>query len=273
MARNEKKEALLHLPAHSGYNAESERKKNIIGNRISQARRKMGIRLPELSEILKRYGVTVGKGGLSKWESGLTVPNAYQLMALCSALDIESDYHYFMESYQLPLNDIGMAKLNEYKMDLLASGRYRPIAPSVNDICYIEMPVSLQPASAGTGNFLDEDSFERVEFPESSVPQDADFGVRVTGDSMEPVYHDGQIVWVKRCENLNVGDVGLFVCDGQGYIKSYAERTPDPSEQDNYLDSYGIVRPQPVLISFNQKYPPRVISPFEPFSIIGKILK
>lgn len=273
MVRNEKSDAHLHLPVNNGYNAENERKKNIIGNRISQARHSMGIRLPELSEKLKRYGVFVGKGGLSKWETGLTVPNAYQLMALCSALDIESDYHYFMESYQTPLNEIGMAKLNEYKMDLLASGRYRPVMPSVSDIRYIEMPVSLQPASAGTGYYVDDDCFEKVKFPEASVPPDADFGVRVSGDSMEPVYHDGQIVWVKRCDELNVGEVGLFVCDGQGFIKSYAEREPDSSEQENYLDSNGVMHPQPVLISFNQKYLPRVISPFEPFSIIGKILK
>ena len=273
MARNDKNDALLHLPVHNGYNAESERKKNIIGNRISQARRSKGIRLPELSEKLKCYGVNVGKGGLSKWETGLTVPNAYQLMALCSALDIESDYHYFMESYQMPLNDIGMAKLNEYKMDLLASGRYRPVMPSVSDIRYIEMPVSLLSASAGTGNYIDEDYFEKVKLPEASVPPDADFGVRVSGDSMEPVYHDGQIVWVKRCDKLNVGEVGLFVYASQAYIKSYAERIPDPSEQGNYLDSYGVVHPQPVLISFNPKYPPRVISPFEPFSVIGKIIK
>ena len=45
--------------------------------------------------------------------------------------------------------------------------------------------------SAGTGAFLDEGSFEMVSFPASTVPDGADFGVRVSGDSMEPVYHDG----------------------------------------------------------------------------------
>lgn len=64
------------------------------------------------------------------------------------------------------------------------------------------MPVSNLAVSAGTGEFLEEGNFEMVSFPEKSVPKGADFGVRVSGDSMEPVYHDGQIVWVEECETL-----------------------------------------------------------------------
>lgn len=47
---------------------------------------------------------------------------------------------------------------------------------------------------------------------------------------MEPVYHDGQIVWVERCETLSIGQVGVFVYDGEGYLKSYGEREPDESD-------------------------------------------
>ncbi len=44
------------------------------------------------------------------------------------------------------------------------------------------------------GTFLDEENFETISLPfKSAVPDRADFGVRVCGDSMEPVYHDGQI--------------------------------------------------------------------------------
>ena len=72
-------------------------------------------------------------------------------------------------------------------------------------------------------------NFEMVSFPESSIPDGAEFGVRVSGDSMEPVYHDGQIVWVQRCETLRTGEVGVMIYDGQGYIKAYAEQEPDDS--------------------------------------------
>lgn len=37
---------------------------------------------------------------------------------------------------------------------------------------------------------------------EYNVPDDTDFGVRITGDSMNPRYADGrQIVWVQRQDN------------------------------------------------------------------------
>ncbi len=112
------------------------------------------------------------------------------------------------------------------------------------------MPVSDLPVSAGTGAFLDEGNFEMVSFPESSIPDGAEFGVRVSGDSMEPVYHDGQIVWVQQCENTRTGEVGVMIYDGQGYIKAYAEQEPDDPEA--YLGSDGVRRMQPVMVSYNK---------------------
>lgn len=48
------------------------------------------------------------------------------------------------------------------------------------------------PVSAGTGQFLDSDRFSEIEVGDE-VAASADFGVRVAGDSMEPLYLDGQI--------------------------------------------------------------------------------
>ena len=120
------------------------------------------------------------------------------------------------------------------------------------------MPVSDLPVSAGTGAFLDEGNFEMVSFPESSIPDGAEFGVRVSGDSMEPVYHDGQIVWVQQCETLRTGEVGVMIYDGQGYIKAYAEQEPDDPEA--YLDSDGVRRMQPVMVSYSKAYEAETIN-------------
>lgn len=63
------------------------------------------------------------------------------------------------------------------------------------------------PVSAGTGQFLDNDSYEEVEVgPE--VPETADFGVRISGDSMMPRYLDKQIVWIQKTDELNDGEIG-----------------------------------------------------------------
>ena len=85
-------------------------------------------------------------------------------------------------------------------------------------------------------------------------------------------YHNGQIVWVKRCEELECGDIGIFVYDDCGYLKKYDEHTPDKSQAEFLTDSYGVVHNQPVLVSLNTKYSLILISPEQRFEVVGKVL-
>ena len=254
------------------YDAAAERKANVIGARLQRARKERGLSLALLSERLRSYGVEVSKGAISKWETGETVPGAYQLLAVSAALDLEDRLWQFAEGFLPSLNEQGRRKLEDYKADLVASGRYRPAAAHPQILRYVEMPVSTLRVSAGTGNFLDEDSFERVSFPESQVPEGADFGVRVAGDSMEPVYHDGQIVWVQTCEHVRVGEVGIFLYDGAGYLKAYGEQMPESAFEEDYTDSDGVLHAQPVLISYNRAYAPLPVNPNTVFRTVGRVL-
>lgn len=262
----------LHPTKATTYNAESEKENNTIGARIDEARKEAGLTIPELSELLREYGVNLSTSGVNKWTQGRALPNAYHLIALCHALKIEDGLQFFAGDYAPALNREGVRKVQEYREDLIASGKYKPQPKVSNLIKYIEMPISSLAVSAGTGAFLDEGNFEMVRFPESSVPDGADFGIRVSGDSMEPVYHDGQIVWVHQCETLSVGQVGIFIYDGEGYLKAYGEQEPDESIAEAFTDSYGVVRMQPVLISYNQNYPIREVRPENAFRIVGKVL-
>ena len=157
-------------------------------------------------------------------------------------------------------------------MDLIASRRYQPDTEEPAESDYIMMPVSELPVSAGLGAFLEGEMFQQIQVPASSVPAGAEFGIYVSGDSMEPRYHSGQIVWVKRCEELECGDIGIFVYDDCGYLKKYDEHTPDKTQAELLTDSYGVVHNQPVLVSLNTKYSPILISPEQRFEIVGKVL-
>lgn len=258
----------------SVYHAGKEREENIIGKRIAQARGERNLSLAELSLLLNKHGLAIQRQGISKWENGLAVPNAYQLLALCHALEIEDGITYFTghPERQEQLNEAGLKKLRDYREDLIASGRYTPKISREQNIIYLDMRVSTLPASAGTGAFLEDENFELVSFPADQIPPKADFGVRVSGDSMEPVYHDGQIVWVQQCSHLSPGDVGLFLYDGDGYIKVYGEQRPDEAQQESFIDSNGVLHMQPVLISYNRNYPPKPVSPQLSFVIAGKVL-
>ena len=251
-------------------NVETAREKNIVGLRIADARKKHGLTLDALRELLCNYGVEIQVAGLNKWEKGITVPNAYQFIAVCQALDIEDNW-FGANAAILQLNSEGLRKLDDYKNDLIASGRYKPVPAKYREGS-IDMPVSTLAVSAGTGEFLDEDGFAMIQFPKSAVPNGADFGVRVNGDSMEPVYHDDQIVWVEKTDTLQPGEVGVLICNGEGYLKVYDLHNPAPEDVEEYMDSYGVLHPQVRLVSYNKRYNPKEIIPGDTFSIVGRVL-
>jgi phage repressor protein C with HTH and peptisase S24 domain len=74
------------------------------------------------------------------------------------------------------------------------------------------------PAAAGSGEYLDGNSFTLVNIDEN-VPRSANFGVRISGDSMLPDYPHGYIAWVRRSVDIDHGKIGVFMLDGNGYIK------------------------------------------------------
>ena len=49
------------------------------------------------------------------------------------------------------------------------------------------------------------------------LPEGTTFGVRISGDSMEPEFHDGQIAWVLQQESVANGEIGLFALNGEIY--------------------------------------------------------
>ncbi len=51
----------------------------------------------------------------------------------------------------------------------------------------------------------------------------ADYAIGVSGNSMEPTFYDGDIVYVKKAERLNIGDIGIFQKDNCIYIKEVGD--------------------------------------------------
>ena len=84
---------------------------------------------------------------------------------------------------------------------------------------YISLPFPALPASAGAGEYLHEDTTSYIKVPATNLTGRASFALRVHGDSMEPDYFDGDIVLVDADADVNVGDVGIFIVNGEGYIK------------------------------------------------------
>lgn len=77
------------------------------------------------------------------------------------------------------------------------------------------------PVSAGVGVYLDDTDTEEIAIPDNEKTRTADFALRISGNSMEPKYHDGDIVLVEDTESVEIGELGIFVMDGNGYFKKF----------------------------------------------------
>ena len=82
------------------------------------------------------------------------------------------------------------------------------------------IPLYATPAAAGYASPAIGEDYEDYEIPASS---DADFAVRISGDSMEPHISDGSVVLCRRGAVIHDGDVGLFFVDGDMKCKQYCQ--------------------------------------------------
>lgn len=76
-------------------------------------------------------------------------------------------------------------------------------------------------ASAGTGFILNEEEWETIAIPDTLEARQADFALTISGNSMEPIYHNGDIVLVKSQPQVEIGEIGIFIINDEGYIKKY----------------------------------------------------
>ena len=90
-------------------------------------------------------------------------------------------------------------------------------------------------AQAGTGGFFDDAGFpagqgwDEVEFPAGT--DDGTFALEVAGDSMAPLYRDGDILLVSRSEQVRRGDrVVVRTLAGEVMAKVLQRRTPKTIE-------------------------------------------
>ena len=108
------------------------------------------------------------------------------------------------------------------------------------------------PASAGTGQYLNEVQIETIQLP---VKVDADFVCPIYGDSMNPDYKSGDYVFVKLSVDLPNAAVGVFDYEGEAYIKQLI-----------------IEKDKAYLRSFNKKYKDIPINSDSDFRIIGEVV-
>lgn len=229
-----------------------------FGSIIATKRKECKLSQPQLAALMCKKGLSVKAHSISKWEKNVNLPNVLQFFALCEILkisDINQTFQVGTEATLLSkLNKEGHDKALDYINLLFKSGMYLRKESVIYQFPRRSLSLYDLPVSAGTGQFLDSDRFCEIEVGDE-VAANADFGVRVSGDSMEPLYLDGQIIWIHKQETLEEGEIGIFFLDGDAYVKKYHHSTS------------GIQ-----LISLNSKYPPINVSSESTLKTFGKVV-
>lgn len=107
------------------------------------------------------------------------------------------------------------------------------------------------PVSAGVGVYLDEAEAESINIPNNDKTAEADYALRISGNSMEPKYRDGDILLVRNADSIDVGELGIFLLDGCGFFKVYGGDT---------------------LISLNPEYGPILLKEFANVQCKGRVV-
>lgn len=117
------------------------------------------------------------------------------------------------------------------------------------------LPVFSAPAAAGSALPILSEEKESLPFPADSVPQGAEFVLRISGDSMEPLCSDGDFVFVAPCSEIKNGEIGIFILNGESLCKMYSSREGKCS-----------------LVSLNPKYEPIPVLESDEMLLAGKVL-
>lgn len=218
-------------------------------------RSEKGLSQTQTAEFLTERGCAVTQRAVSKWERGDTQPNAEQFLLLCELYGVRDVLSAFRGAPDelFGLNAEGRRRVREYVRLLSGDKEFAVASAGESSRVSRTIPLYDLPASAGTGQFLDSESYELIE-ADDTVPFSATFAVRVNGDSMNPRFVDRQIVYVRQQQTLSAGECGIFILNGSGYCK--------------LLGGRGCTE----LISINEKYPPIRVGEFDEFRVLGKVV-
>ncbi len=178
----------------------------------------------------------------SEWKSGKSKSYKKYLIEIADFFNISLDYLVYGKE-----KGCSTFKLTDEEQELLEyfnklSDKSKGIIlGKAETLVELETPVTNEPAvieepeekrlkincstyqvSAGAGFELGEgDEWYEIEVPDTSKARKADFALQIKGNSMEPIYFNGDIVLVKEQPSVELGEIGIFNIEGNGYIKKF----------------------------------------------------
>jgi len=212
--------------------------KEEIGRVLKELRISCGMTQKEVARQLGRNQPIVGH-----WETGYAQPDANTLFTLCDlyGTTVDEAFGFIRKNNNISITEYNIIKkyrslddLGRNHVDTILTWETERMSgqskPNEDVIVLAEYETSHAPTytipywesgvSAGNGIYqLNDSASTMMTLWASELTKQADFIIKVSGNSMEPDYHDGDKVLVNRKSYVDVGEVGIFVKNGDTYIK------------------------------------------------------
>lgn len=215
-----------------------------LGSRLRKLREQRNMTQTELSQTLGMKTYTT----VSKWESDDNFPKGKDLKVLAELFNVSSDYLLGLEkeitnkkSIESIYNQLDQPRKTKVYNFAEHQLREQNKKPQINIVIrgYV---------SAGTGEWLEE-TIEEVSY-EGAIPEH-DFAVKVNGESMLPLFADGEIIFVKATSEARDGQIIICQVNSDAYVKKLSGNK---------------------LVSLNKEYDDILISETDDFKIFGIVV-
>lgn len=219
-----------------------------MGNKIRHLRESRNMTQTELSEMLGMKTYTT----VSKWESGENFPKGKDLKKLAEIFNVSSDYLLGLDNVNKSSIETVYNQLVPKRQKKVYKFAERQLEEQNNKVVPLLGGVAANPAELAYGDIVAE------EVAEYNVPDKVDCALVVHGDSMEPDYRDGDIVFYKCQITIENGETAVVEINGDGVTlkKVYFNFDED----------------KVILRSLNNKYEDRELNP-EEVRVLGKVIK
>lgn len=211
----------------------------------------------EKNMTLEQVGnlIGVGKSTVRKWENGMIENMGRDKIILLSRAlnispldilemntddekeDIKDIYLRLNKDNQAIVYDFAKSKLDEQNT---ISDNVVPFPTTLNLDAVV---------SAGTGEWQDGTLKEEVEY-DGTIPAH-DYVVRVNGDSMQPLFEDNQILFIRKTHEVRDGQIIVCALNNETYVKKIMGNR---------------------LVSLNKKYDDIKINEYDDFSVVGVVV-
>lgn len=201
-------------------------------DRLKEARLTKGLTQEQIAEK-----IGVAKSTFTGYEKGNSEPNMLTVSKIMKELQVDANYLYQDEmgsNYPMKVSYDEYQHIEKYRnldshgkemIDFTLEKEWERSIKEKENTSKVATPTRIlsyyyRLASAGTGQILfDMPPTKRIEIPDIPEYRKADYAIGVNGDSMEPVYHDGDMLLVEMSDEIRVGEIGIFSLNGECYVK------------------------------------------------------